>query len=94
MTLVYREDVIAALQDIARIARERTVAKFADLPLDHGVELGARGCDLGVEPLPCCGIALHVGEPRHRLLARNPRNVLQGGDHVILVDQRHAACLI
>ena len=34
MRLVYREDVIAALQDIARIARERTVAKFAELDVD------------------------------------------------------------
>jgi len=34
MTLVYREDVIAALQDIARTARGRTVAKFAEVECD------------------------------------------------------------
>lgn len=32
--IVYKDDVIAALQDIARIARERTVAKFAELDVD------------------------------------------------------------
>ena len=31
MTLVNREDVVATLLDIARIARERTVAKFAEV---------------------------------------------------------------
>jgi hypothetical protein len=34
MTLVHREDVIAALQDMARIAREKTVARFADVECD------------------------------------------------------------
>jgi len=29
--MVYKHDVIAALQDIARIARERTAARFADV---------------------------------------------------------------
>ena len=34
MTLVYKDDVIAALQDIARVAREKTVARFADVQCD------------------------------------------------------------
>src|SRR6516225_5781767 len=57
-------------------------SKLADLSLDHGIQLVARGRDLLIQPPPRRGIALHVGEPRHRLLARNPRDVLQGGDHV------------
>ena len=34
MTLVYKDDVIAALLDIARTARGRTVAKFAEVECD------------------------------------------------------------
>jgi hypothetical protein len=34
MTRVYKEDVIAALQDIARVAREKTVARFAEVQCD------------------------------------------------------------
>jgi len=34
MTLVYKDDVIAALLDIARTARGRTVARFAEVECD------------------------------------------------------------
>jgi hypothetical protein len=34
MTLVYKDDVIATLQDIARIAREKTTARFAEVQCD------------------------------------------------------------
>jgi hypothetical protein len=34
MTLVHRDDLIAALQDIARVAREKTIARFADVRCD------------------------------------------------------------
>ena len=34
MTRVYKEDVIAALQDIARVAREKTTAQFAEVQCD------------------------------------------------------------
>ena len=34
MTLVYKDDVIAALQDIARTARGRMVARFAEVECD------------------------------------------------------------
>ena len=34
MTLVYKDDVIATLLDIARTARGRTVAKFAEVECD------------------------------------------------------------
>jgi hypothetical protein len=34
MTLIYKEDLIATLQDIARTARERTLARFADVKCD------------------------------------------------------------
>ena len=33
---VRREDVIAALQDIARVAREKTTARFAEVQCDAG----------------------------------------------------------
>jgi hypothetical protein len=32
--IVYKDDVIAALQDIARIARERTAVRFAQVECD------------------------------------------------------------
>jgi hypothetical protein len=36
MTLVSKEAVIAALQDIARVAREKTTARFAEVQCDAG----------------------------------------------------------
>jgi hypothetical protein len=57
MTLVHREDLIAALLDMARQAREKTVAKFADVRcdaatrkrLDHDLECALAQFDAVIE---------------------------------------------
>jgi hypothetical protein len=40
MTLVYKEDVITVLLDFARITREKTVARFAEIQCDARTRRG------------------------------------------------------